>query len=581
MLVGTLFIATIWAYFLAIAFASSPRSPRDRKTKSPGTLGSPVAMEIASPRSSPRFKRKKTVTITDQVSFHEDYDVDDVYRDISHVELSDNTNTLKLISTEDAESPQSVTAPLTIRIPRPILKIRVINKAHPTSMHLFKFGTIADVKAYYDRGVQLALGESVLHEIFKHLFETGQFGKLKVIFDRDRLKLIDFILLNEELAPEAILALSSHVFPKSEEYIQLILEETIRCQSTMVLRVTFYMLAINYESQDVYNILNSLLESSEKAPIAREILNQYNRRQGTTPILIFSLQKGLEFKTILSFEPSEIDRLDSGYCSVIYHAACEGNLEALEFFKTQMIAREVLSQYNSEQNILPILVFLLQKGLKFGSIFDFEPSAMDCLAAELFYHESCEGSVDTLEFFKPLNLDIKFAGICPLIGAAIKDRDDSLEFFLNNDDCFRFSEEDYVEAAFTAAFYNNFTIFRLLYATGKVNLYSYRGDSTFLSVALKRKNFGFANLLIDRYKYDVNFVGEDPINPKGNALTFVLNYPSIVETLLKNGANRNIKVYIQEEEDTEESLVSLNEYLEICKDPKLVKIFNKYPTPFP
>lgn len=527
-----IFIVAIWvflSYSSPSYAASSPRSPSGRKTKSPGLSGFPSedSLDSPSPRTSPRFKRTRSVRINEDVSFHWLDDSEPQIDFAAMMSLKPSYETMgpleptcelvRPVATRAGikGSPQSIVAtPTTPEIPRPILKIRVpLSRVHPTTSHLFQSGTINDLKAFYDRGIQLSLPEPAITDIFKHLVDSSQFGKLKVIYERDRLKLTEFILKSGELSSEAILMLASQVFSKSAEQDLLDLQESTRDYSTIGLRVAFYLFAVYFDPQEVYNIITSLLDAGEANHVlTKEIISQYNRKpECVVPLLIFAIQKGLEFRTIVEFEPTEVDRLDSENCSIIYHAAAEGNLDVLEFFNGQMERREL-------------------------------------------------------------------AGSSPLIGAAKNNRDDSLKFFLE-DSNWLFTEKDYEDAAFTAAICNNFSFFKLILNAGKVDLYSYRGDLTFLSAALRHGSLGFAKLLVERLDYSVNFVGEDPINSEGHALVYVLEKYSFSEMFLKRGASRNIKVYIEDEDsEDQERLVSLDEYLLLKKDTKLMKLLEKYPS---
>lgn len=555
---NSFFIATIWASsaFPFFSGASSPRSPSGRKTKSPGLfdlLPFEDCPDLPSPRSSPRFKRTRSVRINDNVFYqpddweywlergepeiNEDIDIDEDYGIMRPVasrtkyEYSSPQSVVDKLSapaTPETSSASALTtaggaslklAPIqseatkVLEPPRSILKIRLFNKAHPNQMELFKYGRIRDLENYYKTGVQLSLPEVVLTEIFNHLVDNRHFGKLKVIYEHDRLKFNELVLKNEELTIEAILNLAFHVFKKRAEQDLMILQESDRLYSTTELRVAFYLLSSSFDPQEVYNVVTSLLEADEESlnhVLIKEIIDQYNRKPGTVPLLIFAVQKGLEFRTIFEFEPNEVDRLDSENCSIIYYATCEGNLDVLEFFNSQA------------------------------------------------------------------EIGRKLAGLTPLIGAAKNNRDDSLEFFLEKSNRV-FDQKDYEDAAFSAAIFNNFKIFKMLFTAEKIDLYCFRGDSTFLSVALKNGNLGFAKSLLERLNFNINFVGEDPINPEGHALVYVLDKYSFVEMFLKLGASRNIKVYInQEDERSEGLLVPLDEYLRIKMDARLIKLFEKY-----
>ena len=498
----SIFFATTWAFTTAVIASS----PRDRKTKSPRSFditGSDV-MEIASPRSSPRFKRLKTVTINEEVLFHGDDEeyFEEIITPIIGIEAKDH-RACEIVRPAAVKQPEESTPGL----PRPILKIKIPSKTYTTPMDLFMFGSVRDLKSFYDRGVHLSLPEGEISAIFKHLLETFQSGKLKMIYSRDQLKLIEFVLKNDEISSETILSLASTVLSKGNEEAELNLLESARNDSTLELRVIFYLYAVDYDPRHVYNIVTSLLYSGyDNHEVIREIISQYNRKSGTMPLMSFAVQNGFDIATVVEFEPSELDRLDTHNCSIIYYAACEGNLELLESIEAHLMGRQL-------------------------------------------------------------------SGVCPLIGAAENNRDDSLNVFMRSES-WLFSRADYEDAAFTAANYGNFRFFTILIKAGRVDLYCHRGNLTFLSAALKNEEFGFAKLLVERLDFNVNFVGDDPINPDGHALVYVLKNLGGFETFLKRGASRNIKITI--DLGDEERLVTLDEYLVIMQDSKLIKLLAKY-----
>lgn len=490
----------------------SPRSPRDRKTKSPGLFGSgsssysPVPLE--SPRASPRFKRKKNVSISETNSFHEYVEEgEDQDFEISKSSLIKDDSPLRIACQFHP-------------IVQPILKRRlIITKRYPTIIHLFRKCSEKDLLKFYAEGTQLSGLTSAINEMFKYLIEKGQKGKLRVIYQHDKVSLLDFIMKCTNVSVTNVLELVSVIFDQNEE---LILQIQSYSDNLFRIRAAVFLYAVDFKIESVYKMLNELIDNSEvpeSKMTARELLNfYYEDEEDRMPFLVFAAKTDSEeaLLSILAFEPSEIDRLDSKGCSVLYHAAAEGNLGILEALKEQV------------------------KG-------------------------------------KPL------AGQCPLSGAALTNRDDSLSFFLEgaSKEYFDFSQKDIEDAAFASAVAGNIRILRVLLRSTTLNLHCYRGDNTLLSVALKNDNPGYAGLLVERQGYNVNFVGEDPINPNGNALTFVLDKLGTAEIFLKMGANRNplIPAIVKDSEadpDSPVTYITLREYLDISENEKFKKLLNKY-----
>lgn len=508
LLLGAVFFSTV----LATMNLPSPRSPRDRKTKSPGSFGSgsmsisPVPLE--SPRTSPRFKRKKTVSISETNSFHE-YAED--------FEEPTFENLQNLVGKDD--SPQTITFQFP-PMPQPILKRRlIITKKYPTTIHLFRKCSQTDLTRFYSQGTQLSGSPSAINDMLKYLIESGQNGKLAIIYQHDKVNLLEFVMKGASVTTSNVLALLPVIFGENEE---IVLEVESYSHSSFAIRAALFLYAVDFKIEHVYKMFNELIDDeeplSESKMVARELLNLYYKDEGRMPFLAYAAKHDSEeaLQNIVDFEPSEVERLDSKGCSVLFHAAAEGNLGILEALKEQV------------------------KG-------------------------------------KPL------PGQCPLIAAAIHNRDDSLAFFLEegNKEYFNFSPKDIEDTAFTSAVAGNIGIVRVLLRMTNLNLYCYRGDNTLLSVALKNDKYGYAGLLVERYGYNVNFVGEDPINPNGNALKFVLDKPGTAEIFLKKGANRDILVPVivkdtETDPDGPVTYMPLKEYLDIFGNEKLIKLFNKY-----
>lgn len=492
----------------------SPRSPRDRKTKSPGSLNSGSSSSfspIPLVSSSPRGKRAKVIFKADNPE--EVVEADDF---IKREEI--------LYDTE--ESPQSVAFPFKgFNPPRSILKRHLkISRKFLNTVHLFRDGSVKDLIKFYSQGTQLS-GESLaINRMFKFLLETGQFEKLRLIYEHEKTQLLDFILKGDDLDTGDISQLVVSVMfvgQESEEIVLMIQGES----NSFSIKAAAFLHAVNFKTETVYKMFTELIENFDdgnRSRIAREILNLYYETGiGRIPFLIYAAKNDSEetVQNILAFAPEEATRLDSENRSFIYHAACEGNLGILE-------------------------------GLK--------------------------------EFLKGKQL--KIPGECPLIGAALNFRDDSLSFFLEDEGSknhFSFTEKELEYAAFATAVSGSVRCLKVLRNAGVLNIYCYRGNDTLLSIALKNGKPGFATSLIGEFGYDINFVGEDEINPGGHALVFLLDKLTTCEYFLKKGANQNIMVPrpikdLESGQNEEISFVTLREYLEMCGDAKLVKLFNKY-----
>ena len=520
------------SFLSACSLANGSQSPRDRKTKTPGTFGSFSSL------FSPNTKRTKVVRISDTVSFH-DHDEREDERELSvgisskddgniPRRLSINSNAVCADSTgpttpissiaasitktslQDADksssfSPQQSFTFRTIELhPRPILKRQITRRAIGT-IQLFRDGSETDLQNYYDQGTQLPMMEHSTMEMLKYLFESGQFGKLGIIFSRDRMILLSFILKSMEITNKSLT-----IFANNN-----IFEPNIIELDPIKLRASIYLHAVQFEIEHVYKIVLELIDSGSHVHMVKELLREYYGKKGVQPLLVFAAKNDTEEEilSILNFEPSELTRLDSKGCSVLYHAAYKGNLDILEALKGKTGIGEMV-------------------------------------------------------------------GKSPLLAAAINNREDSLEFLLAEDESgksfFNFTDAEIEDAAFASSVHGNIRILKILLATKRLNLYCFRGPATLLSSALRSGQFGFAQRLVGIFNYNVNFVGIDPINPEGHALTFLLNKYDSAEFFLKRGANLKIMVPVCEIEDGPVTQIPLSQYLKISQDAKLIKLINKY-----
>lgn len=488
--------------FFGVTFGSmnlpSPRSPRDRKTKSPGSFSSDSSSFSPIPFAvNPRHKRVKVI-------FKNDDDQDEI-------EVEDAENNLI-----NEESPQSIT--LQFR-PRPILKRHLkISRKYLNSIHLFRNGSVEDIMKFYSQGTQLSGDLFEVNEMFKFLLETGQVEKLRLLYEHEKVQLLDFIMKGFDVNAKDMLELISIIFSGNEELILMIQGEA----NLFKMKTIAFLYAVEFKTELVYKMFNELIDDvdeNDRLILAGEIINLYYKNgENMMPLLVYAAKNDSEetVQSILAFAPEEATRLDSNGFSFIYQAACEGNLGILN-------------------------------GLK--------------------------------EFLKGKPIP----GQCPLIGAALNFRDDSLTFFLedeNSKNYFNFTEKDIEDAQFATAVSGSLRSLRVLKRNGVgFNLYCYRGGDTLLSTALKNNQIGYATSLIEEFKYDINFVGEDSINPEGNALTFVLDKLTTCELFLKKGANRNIlipKDLLTGSNGSTMEFFTLKEYLEMCGNAKLIQLFNKY-----
>ena len=501
---NTVFLLVLKSTFFVMSLGSmnlpSPRSPRDRKTKSPGSFGSgsSISILLESPRCSPRYKRKKTVSISETALFHE-------YND----NCDNNENYGEFIKEE--ESLQNITT----LPPVPILKRRFFTtRKYSSTIKLFRNGSAKELDKFYSQGTQLTGEPAEIHEMFKYLIETGQVDKLRTIYEHDKANVLDFIMKGGSVD---VLELVSVIFVGNEQLILKFQSET----DSVALRTAVFLNAVDFKIEPVYKMLNELIEDENSRILGKEIIKEYYKDENRIPFLAHAAKTDSEeaLQSILAFEPSEIDRLDSKGCSVLYHAAFEGNLDILNLLK-----------------------------------------------------DSVKG--------KPL------VGQCPLIGAALSNRSDIISFFLEDKEnssreYFNFSQQEIEDAAFASAIAGHIGVLRVLKRATDLNLHCYRGNNTLLSTALKNDKIGYAMNLIERFGFNVNFVGDDAVNPEGHALIFVLDKPTTCEFFIRKGANRNILVAVllgDSEIDADGPLryVPLKEYLEMSGNEKLIKLFNKY-----
>ena len=511
---------------------SSPRSPRASKTKSP------VNLAADSSTFSPIIKKKKVVSIDDREIFYE-YDASgNESEDLSeerkslqsneHVPLSTSSSTLFL---------------------RPILRRREINKKFPNVLQLISETTAQELKEeFYGNGVQLPMNNNfnILKELFDLEKSTEVFNfltdsypkkqidaKLKIIYKHDKSLFISNLLENDFVIDEVVLIrLFEIMFNGDDKEILLDLKSEF---NQSIIKAKLFLHAVYFETSIIYKVFMELLESqsqsqsqdySWKLQLARKILTRYNTQTmiqlELMPLMIYALKNENDpeesVRMMMDFDCSEANRLDSFGCSPIYYAAYNGQLELLELFKERRV------QING-------------KG--------------------------------------------------PLIGAACNDRSESLKWFLidqvqdkghqdNQKFQYKFTIEDIEDAALAAATHGHSGIINFFLknkSTTEFNLHFHRGSDTLLSVALKNDRIGFVTRLVDVFKFNVNFSGNDPINPNGHVLTFLLQKPTIMEYFLKKGARRNVLVPAK---SSKSEYIELAKYVETCENEQLIKIFNKY-----
>lgn len=369
-----------------------------------------------------------------------------------------------------------------------------------------------------DRVKELSGETQAINGMLKYLLETDQIEKLRLIYEHEKTQLLDFIMKGDNVNTTDILELVSILFAGCEEIIL-----AIHGQSDLVsMKTATFLYAVDFKIEPVYKMFNDLIDNLNdeiSLRLAREILKMYHNNGNRMPLLIYAAKNDSEetVQNILAFAPEEATRLDSENRSFIYHAACEGNLGVLDSLKEILRGQRIPGQ-------------------------------------------------------------------CPLVGAVLNFREDSLSFFLLDEKSkgyYSFTAQDLEDTAFATAISGSLFCLKVLRNAGVLNLYCHRGDVTLLSTALRNDRIGFATALINEYGYDINFVGDDPVNPGGHALVFVLDKLTTCETFLKKGANQNIMVPVPGK-DLESgnsdiiNFISLKEYLETCGDVKLVKLFNKY-----
>lgn len=405
---------------------------------------------------------------------------------------------------------------LRIDVPRrPILRGFELRDV-PATIELFKTASLETLQSYYDQGTQLPMSKDLTFEMLKFLFETRQIEKLKLIFEKDSEILLNFILSSTELPDEFVMNFAQEVFNAQPDVLDEL--EPFVDDDPVSFRVTFYLYACQFDIEKVYQKVIELIEDynntgNESSSLAADaLMESFYSNSDSESLLIYS------------------------------------------------------SKTDSEEGFI--------------TLFNFKPSELDILDSEgcsVVYYASLEGKLDILTFLKGELIENQpLKGKSPLVAAAINDRDDSLEFFLD-EPRFYFSTQQIEEAALTSAVHGNFGILKLLAKTNQLNLYCNRGKLTLLSLALENDHLGYALKLFEKFNYNVNYSGEDPINPNGHALAYLLDgkqkYPTI-ETLLKMGANTDIMVPTSP--FTPDNLIHLSEYLSNSTDQKLVALFRKY-----
>jgi ankyrin repeat protein len=401
-----------------------------------------------------------------------------------------------------------------------ILKVHPLEGSYASPLHLLRFGTFNELSAFYDNGVQLpTFSTAPLHEIFQFMFsQPDQLEKLKAVYLHDKNLLLDFILKGTLEITET--TLSTFIFPilfdDREDKENIFIDIISHLGSSYHCKVSIFLQAVEFKIDVVFSSFVSVLEEDENSVLASVMLFEYNLVEGRIPLLVYAAQNDFEdtIEMILKFDSNELYRLDESGASAFYYAAATGNIYVL----------------------------------------------------------------DTLKEFHTLGHGI--AGTCPLIGAAKNNRDDSLEFFLvhNNPNHFNFSAKDIEETAFAAARFGKSPILKILLKHTDLNIYCHSGCWTLLSVSLQCDQLGFSKRLIESFGYDINFVGEDPINPDGHAIVFLLQKPDTLDFFLKNGANINVRVSASlcQLYTGLEKYISLPEYMELCPNPKIDKILGKY-----
>lgn len=510
---------------------SSPQSPRASKTKSPVNLA-------VSSNFSPITKKKKVSINVPEIFYEND----------AGGNKNENLYKEKLELNRDQKSSQSnenlplSTSESTLFL-RPILRRREINKNYPNILQLIVETTAQELKEeFYGSGVQLPINNNfnILNQLFDFEKSTEVFNfltdsypkkevdaKLKIIYNHDKALFMSNLLEIDFVIDELVLIrLFEIMFNGGDEEKEILLDlKSDFNQSTI--KAKLFLHAIYFKIPIIYKVFMELLESPDnswKLQLARAILIRYNTQSmiqsELMPLMIYAVKNDSEEESVrmmMDFEASEANHLDSFGCSPIYYAA---------------------------------------------------------------YH----GRLDLLELFKERRVEINGKG--PLIGAACDDRDESLKWFLidqarikddkdNQEFQYKFTIKDIENAALAAATNGHSGVIKFFLKNKSIgfNLHFHQGSDTLLSVALKNDRIGFVTRLVNVFNFDVNFSGDDPINPNGHALTFLLEKPSIMEFFLTKGATRDVLVPAK---SSNSEYIELVKYVETCENEQLIKIFNKY-----
>lgn len=539
LLLGELFLNLIeGSEIYDFATITSPRSP-NRKTKSPGFLeGSSPLMEssfIPTDEDQPS-KRTKMVKIVSAGEFwslnsgseeqipsllnenagsESHKDVDEEISDGLEKDLAAES----LLSLSFKKPHKSASVPT-----KPILKppkISVRKQADLISM--FKSAPASAIIEFYSQGTQLVPSPSV-HNLLKGFINGNdnlEREKLGLIYAFDKFAVLDFLIKSrggDQIRTLEVIDLAYIIFPDFDLSFSLI-ETSLITTDSFACRAQLFLHAVDYSTDRVYTVLNDLLddesireENSDYSKMAHEIITRfYLHKKCPLSMSVIKENLGYSIVPILNFDPEECDQMDEGGRTIFYYAANEGP---------------------------------------------------DRLKEISFLNSKYSGK--------------RLAGASPLIGAALSGREDSIEYLLN--ECkgvFEFTTSDFEEAALASAFSGSTAVLKMLKKYSNLDLYCYRGSDTLLSVALMKNQIGYANLLVKTFNYNVNFAGEDVINPEGSALVYLLDKHQIAEFFLQKGANRNIRIPVQGTEDQIE-YITLDQYLETSGDEKLRAILDKF-----
>ena len=398
--------------------------------------------------------------------------------------------------------------------PKPILKMRVLSEKHDSIINLFSNGSVRDLKIFYAQGILLSQSDQRVNEMLQQLIETGNFEKLKVIYKFDKVKLTDFIIKSMKDSPD--------------------------CNQKTLLNLTLALLPSANEE-----LLSTLLSK----------VSEFNSNE----VKVLFYLNAFKYDTAQAYKMLT-ELLESG---------------------SMLMAKILIEKYHVNEALEPLIIYSARNDCEeaFLNILRFEPSEIERLDSNncsLAYHAASEGNIDVLNAIKEFMVGKKIKGKGPLIGAAVKNQEESLEFILKNGDFFQSSMEEIEDCALESAVHGNFSILQALLKKTQLNLYAHRGSTTLLSAALTNEKIGYARLLIEKLNYNVNFVGEDSINPNGHALRFVLTKLGITELLLKRGANQNILIPVAPESSGPSEWITLQNYLDTRGNEKLVNLLNKY-----